>query len=197
MTDTNDLVVLIEAVRQGNQDAFRYLYEQTKTRVFNLVLGYVRNREDAEDITQDVYVEVFRSAGSFKGDASGTTWLYRIAVHKSLDFLKHQKRQKRFAFLTSLFDAHTGETLHQPTDFSHPGSTLENKEQAAILFKAIDKLSEKQKTAYILTKVQGLNNIETAAVMAISVGAVESLLQRATDNLKKQLAVVYKSLMSG
>lgn len=197
MTDTNDLVVLIEAVRQGNQDAFRHLYERTKIRVFNLALGYVRNREDAEEITQDVYVELFRSAGSFKGDASGTTWLYRIAVNKSLDFLKHQKRRKRFAFLTSLFDAKTGETLHQPTDFSHPGITLENKEQATLLFKAIDTLSEKQKTAYILTKIEGMSNIETAAVMTISVGAVESLLQRATDNLKKQLAGVYKSLIDG
>lgn len=197
MTDANDLVVLIEAVRQGNQDAFRHLYERTKTRVFNLALGYVRNREDAEEITQDVYIELFRSAGSFKGDASGTTWLYRIAVNKSLDFLKHQKRQKRFAFLTSLFDVKTGETLHQPTDFSHPGSTLENKEQAAMLFKAIDTLSEKQKTAYMLVRVEGLSNIETAAIMTISVGAVESLLQRATDNLKKQLAGVYKSLMNG
>lgn len=194
MTDTNDLAALLEAIRQGDQKAFRQVYERTKTRVFNLALGYVRNREDAEEITQDVYVELFRSAGSFKGDASLTTWLYRIAVNKSLDFLKHQKRQKRFAFLTSLFDSHTGETIYQPTDFSHPGTTLENKEQAAILFKAIDTLSEKQKTAYILTKVEGLSQIETAAVMTISVGAVESLLQRATDNLKKQLAGVYKTL---
>jgi RNA polymerase sigma factor (sigma-70 family) len=197
VTDTNDLVVLIEAFRQGDQEAFRRVYEQTKTRVFNLALGYVRNREDAEEITQDVYVELFRAAGSFKGDASGTTWLYRIAVNKSLDFLKHRKRQKRFAFLTSLFDAHTGETLHHPTDFSHPGSTLENKEQAAALFQAIDTLSEKQKTAYILTKLEGLSNIETAAIMTISVGAVESLLQRATENLKKQLAGVYKTLLDG
>ncbi|AUD02347.1 RNA polymerase sigma factor [Spirosoma pollinicola] len=194
MTDANDLVVLIEAVRQGNELAFRQVYEQTKTRVFNLALSYVHNREDAEEITQDVYVELFRSVGAFKGEASGTTWLYRIAVNKSLDFLKHQKRQKRFAFLTSLFDAQTGETLHHPTDFTHPGITLENKEQAAMLFKAIDKLSEKQKTAYILTKIEGLDNIETAQIMTVSVGAVESLLQRAIDNLRKQLAGLYKTL---
>lgn len=196
MTDARDLVVLIEAVRQGDESAFRHVYERTKNRVFNLALGYVRNREDAEEITQDVYVELFRSAGTFKGEASGTTWLYRIAVNKSLDFLKHQKRRKRFAFLTSLFDDRTGEALHQPSDFSHPGITLENKEHAAILFQTIHKLSEKQKTAYILTKVEGLSNIETAEIMTISVGAVESLLQRATDNLKKQLAGLYKTLQN-
>ena len=161
-----------------------------------MALGYVRNREDAEEITQDVFIEVFRSANNFKGDASVTTWLYRITVNKSLDYLKHQKRQKRFAFFTSLFDTSSGELLHQPTDAFHPGIALENQENAAMLFQAIDKLPDKQKTAYLLTKVEGLNNIETAGVMSVSVGAVESLLQRATENLKKQLAGLYKALQN-
>lgn len=191
MSDAPSLLLLIQGIQQGHEPAFRDFYDQAKSRVFTLALGYVRNREDAEEITQDVFIEVFRSASSFKGDASVTTWLYRIAVNKSLDFLKHQKRQKRFAFITSLFDANTGEILHQPTDFFHPGIALENQEHAAILFRAIDKLPNKQKTAYILTRVEGLNNIETAGVMVVSVGAVESLLQRATENLKKQLAGWY------
>ncbi|MVM29767.1 sigma-70 family RNA polymerase sigma factor [Spirosoma sp. HMF4905] len=196
MNNLPNLPLLIEELQKGNELAFREFYDQTKSRVFTLTLGYVRNREDAEEITQDVFVEVFRSASTFKGDASATTWLYRIAVNKSLDFLKHRKRQKRFAFITSLFDSSTGEVLHQPTDFFHPGIALEKQESAAILFQAINKLSDKQKTAYILTKVEGLNNIEAAQVMTISVGAVESLLQRATENLKKQLAGYYKSLVN-
>jgi RNA polymerase sigma factor (sigma-70 family) len=195
-TNLYDLPLLLREIQKGSESAFRVFYDQTKSRVFTLALGYVRNREDAEEITQDVFVEVFRSASTFKGDASVTTWLYRIAVNKSLDFLKHKKRQKRFAFFTSLFDTSTGELLHQPTDFLHPGIALENQEQAAILFRAIGKLPDKQKTAYLLTKVEGLNNIETASVMAVSVGAVESLLQRATENLKKQLAGLYKTLQN-
>jgi len=135
----------MEAIRQGDETAFRQLYEQTKSRVFNTALGYVRSREDAEEITQDVFVELFRSAGAFKADASVTTWLYRITINKALDFLKRKKRQKRFAFLTSLFDSHTGEFLHHPTDFFHPGIALENQEHAAMLFRAIDKLPDKQK----------------------------------------------------
>ncbi|RRB15133.1 RNA polymerase sigma factor [Larkinella knui] len=194
MNDGQDLLLAIQGILQGNEAAFRVLYERTKNRVYNLALGYVRNREDAEEITQDVYLDVFLSSQTFKGDASVTTWLYRIAVNKSLDFLKHRKRRKRFAFFTSLFDTQTGELLHQPTDFFHPGIALENQENAARLFKAIEKLPDKQKTAYLLTKVEGLSNIETAEIMNASVGAIESLLQRATENLKKQLAGVYKSL---
>ncbi|RYZ33212.1 MAG: RNA polymerase sigma factor [Sphingobacteriales bacterium] len=197
MNEAQDLFLAIQGIREGNETDFRRFYEQTKNRVYNLVLGYVRNREDAEEIMQDVFLEVFLSSHTFKGDASVTTWLYRIAVNKSLDFLKHRKRQKRFAFFTSLFDTQSGEVLHHPTDFFHPGIALENQENAARLFRAIDTLPDKQKTAYLLTKVEGLSNIETAAILTASVGAVESLLQRATENLKKQLARVYKSVQEG
>ncbi|QIP12370.1 RNA polymerase sigma factor [Spirosoma aureum] len=194
MPTSPDLSVLIEPIRQGSESAFRQLYEATKSRVFNTALSYVHTREDAEEITQDVFVEVFQAIGAFKGDATITTWLYRITVNKSLDFLKQKKRQKRFAFFTSLFDRSTGEVLHHPTDFFHPGIALENQENAAKLFKTIDKLPDKQKTAYILTRIEGLSNTEAASVMAVSVGAVESLLQRATENLKKHLAGFYKTL---
>ncbi len=192
MADCSDLLLLIEAIRQGDESAFRRLYERTKSRVFNTALGYVRSREDAEEITQDVFVEVFRSIAAFNQQASVTTWMYRITVNKSLDFLKHRKRQKRFAFLTQLFDPQTGEAMYEPHHTAHPGVVLENQENALILFRAIDKLTDKQKTAYVLTRIEGLSNIDAAAVMAINVGSVESLLQRATENLKKQLGGWYK-----
>ncbi len=189
---TTELDELFKATQQGDEKAFRAFYEQTKARVFNTALSYVRNPEDAEEITQDVFVEAFQSISEFRAEAGVVTWLYRITVNKSLDLLRHKKRQKRFAFLTSLFDAETGEVIHEPADFVHPGVALEQQENAAILFRAIDKLADKQKTAYILTRVEGLSNIEAAEVMTISVGAVESLLQRANENLKKQLAGWYK-----
>lgn len=192
MADSYQLSLLIEAMRQGDEIAFKNLYEATKSRVFNTALGYARNREDAEEITQDVFVEAFRSADSFRGDAGVMTWLYRITVNKSLDFLKHQKRQKRFSLLTSLFDQQTGAVRHESTDGVHPGVTLENQENATVLFRAVDKLADKQKTAYILVRVEGLSQTDAAAVMGVSVGAVESLLQRANENLKKQLATWYK-----
>ena len=103
MDDRRNLLVLVQGIRQGSESAFRQLYDQTQSRVFTLALGYVRNREDAEEITQDVFIEVFQSANAFKGEAAVTTWIYRIAVNKSLDFLKKQRRKKRFALFTNLF----------------------------------------------------------------------------------------------
>lgn len=193
MANAIDPGSLIDAVLQGDERAFQQLYETTKSRVFNTALGYVRNREDAEEITQDVFVEVFRSLAAFNRQASITTWVYRIAVNKSLDFLKYRKRQKRFAFLTHLFDPQTGALSHEPVDTGHPGVMLENQENAAILFRAIDKLTDKQKTAYILTRVEGLSNIDAAEVMTVNVGTVESLVQRANENLRKQLGVWYRN----
>ena len=194
LTPPDTVLPLLTAIAEGDAVAFRQFYDLTNRRVFNTILSYVRNHEDAEDITQDVFVEVFRSVGQFKGEASPTTWVYRIAVTKALDALKHQKRQKRFAFLTSLFDADSGELRHDPADFYHPGVALEQQENSAMLFRAVDTLPDKQKTAWILARAEGLTNIETAEVMAVTVGAVESLLTRATENLRKKLSSFYKTL---
>ncbi|CCH00616.1 RNA polymerase, sigma-24 subunit, ECF subfamily [Fibrella aestuarina BUZ 2] len=191
--NTTELFRLLTAIGQGDEAAFRQFYDQTKGRVFNTALGYVPNREDAEEITQDVFVAVFRSAGTFRGEASPTTWLYRLTVSKALDWVKHRRRQKRVALLTSLFGTDTGDLPYEPPDPVHPGVLLDQQENAAALFRAIDKLADKQKTAYILARVEGLSNVETADVMQVSVGAVESLLARATENLKKQLTSFYKS----
>ena len=167
--------------------AFAEIYGSYKNKVFNTVLSYLQNTEDAEEVTQDVFVEIYRSRGKFEGKSSLSTWIYRIAVNKSLDFIKSKKRKKRFAFISSLFND-AGELRHDAPDFYHPGVQLENKEKAAMLFKAINRLPENQKTAFILSKVEGLSYAEISEVMQTSVSAVESLLVRSKHNLQKQLS---------
>ncbi len=170
-----------------NSSSFQEIYETYKNKVFNTVIGYLQNTEDAEEVTQDVFVEVHRSVSSFKGNSSLSTWIYKISVNKSLDFIKSKNRKKRFAFLTNLFDNDSGKLKHDTSDFIHPGILVENKEKSIILFKAIDTLPEKQKTAFILSKIEGLGNKEISEIMQMSVGAIESLLSRAKENLKKEL----------
>lgn len=155
------------------------------------MIGYLQNTEDAEEVTQDVFVEIYRSAGTFKGKSSPGTWIYRIAINKSLDFIKHKKRRKRFAFLGSLFDDE-GAVKHDAPDFHHPGVLLENKEKAAMLFRATSRLPDHQKTAFLLSKVEGLSYAEIAEVMDTSVSAVESLIFRARQNLQKELDTFFK-----
>ena len=171
----------------SNSPSFLEIYDRFKNKVYNTVIGYLQNTEDAEEVTQDVFLEVYRSVEKFKGESSLSTWIYRISVNKSLDFIKAKNRKKRFAFITSIFDKDSGELKHDHSDFIHPGVTLENKERSTILFNAINQLPENQKTAFILSKVEGLGNKEISEIMEMSVGAIESLLSRAKENLKKLL----------
>lgn len=181
----------IEDLKRGDPKALERLFDIYRNKVYNTAIGYAQNAEDAEEITQDVFIEVFNSAGKFKGSSSLSTWIYRITVNKSLDFIRYTKRKKRFAVITSLFSPGTGEQKIDTPDFIHPGIEMEMKEQSAILFKAINKLPDNQKTAFILSKLENLSYNEISEVMKTSVSSVESLLFRAKGNLKKYLSSYY------
>jgi RNA polymerase sigma-70 factor (ECF subfamily) len=155
--------------------------------VYNLALNYVQNVEDAEEITQDVFVSVYQSIHSFQENSSLSTWMYRITINKSLDFLKSKQRKKRFALLTSLFFDNSNDLKHNPPEFNHPGVLLEHKEALGKLFKVINELPNKQKTALILHKIEQKSQAEVAEIMNISLKAAESLIQRAKTNLSKKL----------
>ena len=180
---------LIEQLKQGDETAFKTIVEQWKDMVYNTILGIVQNETEAEDLSQDVFIKVFEKIGTFKGDSKFSTWLYRIATTTALDHLRSRKRKKRFGFLQSLGGG-SDEKEHIP-DFHHPGVSLDNKERAAVLFKAIDGLPENQKTAYTLHKLEGLSYREVSEVLNTSVSAVESLMSRANQNLRKQLEEYY------
>ncbi len=160
-------------------------------RAFNIALQFVQNVEDAEDITQEVFIEIHRSLANFREEASISTWIYRITVNKSLDFIKAKKRKKRAAFITQLFHPETGEQLHEISHFDHPGIQLEYKERSRILFQAIEKLKDSQKTAFVLSQIERLSQKETAQIMQLSEKAVESLVQRAKVNLRAILGELY------
>jgi RNA polymerase sigma factor (sigma-70 family) len=181
---------LIQQLRAGDELAFKTLVETYQDMVFNTALGIVQNTEDAEDVAQEVFIQVYRSIDQFKGDARLSTWIYRITTTKALDHIRSRKRKKRFAFITSLFGAND-ELLHEPVDFQHPGIVLNRKEQAALLFRMINQLPDNQKIAFQLHKTEELSYQEIADVMGISVSAVESLLFRARQNLRKLLEKYY------
>ena len=182
---------LIQQLRAGDELAFKSLVENYQDLVYNTALGVVQNSEDAEDVTQEVFIQVYRSIDQFKGDARLSTWIYRITTTKALDHIRSRKRKKRFAFITSLFGPND-ELVHEPVDFQHPGVALDRKEQAALLFRMIDQLPENQKVAFTLHKTEELSYQEIADVMQLSVSAVESLLFRARQNLRKLLEKYYQ-----
>lgn len=194
MSEPSEHYLLIKEISNGNAKALEKLFLLLKNGVFNVALSYTRNREDAEEITQDVFVEIYHSASTFKGDSSVKTWAYRITINKSLDFIRYKNRKKRFALLTSLLSKETGEVKYHQPDFDHPGISLENKEKAQYLFAAIDKLPQNQQTAFILLKIEGMSQREAAETMQVNEKALESLYQRAKQNLRKTLSDVYDEL---
>jgi RNA polymerase sigma-70 factor (ECF subfamily) len=181
--------VLIEKVIEGDRKACKELYDGFSSRVYNTIIGILQNTEDAEDVTQEVFVRIFKSIQSFKRESSLSTWIYRITVNKAFEFIRSRKRKKRFAVVKSIF---AKEEVEEPVDFLHPGIIEENKERGKILFKAINKLSEKQKTAFILSKVENLSYKDISEIMKLSLSSVESLIFRAKENLKKELYNYYK-----
>ena len=180
----------ITDLQKGSQSAFRHLVDTFQNKVFNTVLSIVQNAEEAEDVSQEVFIEIFESVGKFKGEAKLSTWIYRIATNKGIEYHRRKKASKRFAFLTSLF-GENDEIVHHPADFEHPRILLENKERAKLLFKHINQLTDNQKVAFTLCNVEGLNYQEISEVMQLSLSSVESLLFRAKTNLRKTLKEFY------
>ena len=178
--------LLISQLRDGDESAFRELVNKFQDRVYNTALGLLQNPVDAEDIAQEVFIQVFKSIAQFKGASSLSTWIYRITITKSLDFIRSKKRKKRFGIITSLLGVNN-HIMYEPVNFHHPGVLLDQKEDAAKLFRKIDLLPENQKTAFILNKLEDLSYQEIAGIMNISASAVDSLLQRAKQNLRKSL----------
>jgi RNA polymerase sigma-70 factor (ECF subfamily) len=164
------------------------LYDEYKNMVFNLALQYVQNTEDAEEITQDVFVKIHFSKDNFKNQSAWRTWIYRITINQSLDFLKAKKTQKRFAFITNLFHADSNEPRFQVSHFNHPGVQLEQKEATQAIFAAINALPEQQKNVIILAKIERLSHQQIAEILNISISALESLLSRAKANITKSLS---------
>lgn len=186
-----DESLLVQRLKSGDEAAFRSMVESRKDLVFNTALGILQNPEDAEDITQEVFIKVYESIHQFKGESAFSTWLYRITVTKSLELIRSRRRKKRFAFLTSL----TGDDnslRYDPPDFYHPGVALDNRERAKILFRSIAKLPDNQRIAFTLHKLEGIAYQEIAAIMEVSLSAVESLIHRAKGNLRKDLEDYYQ-----
>ncbi|MFN8288991.1 MAG: RNA polymerase sigma factor [Chitinophagaceae bacterium] len=177
---------LIQRLKNRDEAAFRYLVDTYRDRVYNTIIGIVQNAQDAEDVTQEVFIQVYRSIGDFKGESKLSTWLYRIATTRSLDLLRSRKSKKRFGFIQRLF-GDNNEPVFEIPDFNHPGSALDRKENVAKLFSVIARLPENQKAAFILHKLEGLSYQEVSEVLKTSLPAVESLMHRAKQNLRKML----------
>ena len=180
-------------MNEQSTPGFRAVVEAHQDRVLNICYKFLRNREDAEDTAQEVFVEVFRSLPDFRGDAQLSTWIHRVAVTKSLDALRRSHRKKRLGSVRQLLGLDEAYQEPEGPDPLRPDRVLEEKERRVLLHQAMDKLPENQRIALTLSQIEGFSYQETAEVMGITLSSVESLIFRAKKGLRKHLS---KSLMA-
>lgn len=178
-TDCQD-AELVTRAKTGDVDAFEILVKRYRNEVFALSYHFVRNREQAWDVSQEVFIKAHNALGRFRGDASFKTWLMRITANQCKDYLK-----KRRLETVSFDDSRLAEDA--PSHVLPPDRSLEAREIGEAVQKAMDKLSHKHRTAFILREFEGLSYEDMAQVMNCSIGTVMSRLHHARKKLQKGL----------
>ena len=179
---------LIRRVREGQDEAFEVLVQRYRTRVHRLAVRFMRNREEAEEVSQEVFLTVYRKLAQFEGKSSFSTWLYRVAVNASLMRLRSQDHAE-----TVPIDDLAGELSGDEEEAVKPPDYRLNSEESLVqIERAMDNLPEEFKTILILRDIEDFSNEETAEIMDLSVAAVKSRLHRARSYLRKRLEDVYR-----
>jgi len=181
----------LDRLRAGESGAFRDLLAAYRDKVVSTCFRFLRNREDAEEAALDVFMEVHRSLSSFREEAELSTWIFRIAVTKSLDLLRRKKRKKRFDALLGVRTAAVEMESLPAAEEAGPEQALEARERSRILQDSIDGLVENQRIAITLSRIEGLDARKIAEVLGTTAPAVDALLHRAKENLKKKLSRYY------
>lgn len=186
--------VFIEQLKNGHERAYSELISKFEQKVFSTCMSFVPNVADAENIAQDVFVEVFNSIHKFKGDSKLSTWIYRITTNKCLEFIRKKKTKKRFGFLQALFSEDFSiDNTNYHTELNHPGVLMEQQELSETVYKAISLLPEQQSLVFTLHKLDGKSYKEISEILEKSINSVESLMHRAKQNLKQTLEHYYKN----
>ena len=192
MTVEESDLVLVKRVQRGDKSAFDLLVRKYQHKVVKLVLRYVRNPAEAEDIAQEAFIKAYRALPQFRGDSAFYTWMYRIAINTAKNSLASRDRSP-IAYDLDLNDpeeSHSVQTRLQDPDT--PEGMALTEEIRGIVNSAIDALPEELKTAIVLRELDGLSYEEIAAAMECPVGTVRSRIFRAREAIDKRLREVFE-----
>ncbi len=175
-------IELVERAKEGDHQAFKELVEAYQRKVYGICMGMLKDPADSSDVSQEVFIKVYRYLDSFNQESSFYTWLYRITVNKCIDFIRKQKRKREVDYDDGILKDETveGDDELLPSRLGlHPDREYGRKELRAKMLEALDELSEKHRTILILREVEGLSYDEMAEVLSISKGTVMSRLYHA------------------
>jgi RNA polymerase sigma-70 factor (ECF subfamily) len=178
---------LVDGLITQNKEAIQYLVNNYQKNVIKTAYYFVANMEDAEDLSQEVFLEILKSIGRYKKNSSLYTWIYRITVNKSLDHLRRQKRRNFLHQMETFIKVSHDETNRNDSEPAIIDTRNDDKEKRKILESAVNSLPENQKIAFILNKYEEITYKEIAEIMNLSLSSVESLIHRAKLKLQKKL----------
>src|SRR3984893_6272510 len=192
-------VQLMLDVKAGDEQSFELLLQRFRSPVVNFLYRMVRNREQAEDLAQEVFIRVYRARGDYVPTAKFTTWLFRIATNLALNSVRDNRHQRMEISLDAPVIADAEEGDERPLDVAdkHPEieQQLGEEVRRKMIRQAIEKLPEKQRAAVLLHKYQELDYNEIAKILECSESALKSLLFRAYEALRVELAPLVAHLM--
>lgn len=169
----------IKAILEGDQQAFRNLVDDYKTIIVNTYYAFIHDKDEAEDLAQEVFIQAYQSLKKFRGDCKLSTWLYRIAVNKAINY----KKSVRYRIKRIRLGGESTVSIASQDELAQ--EKIEKEEILSHLHQAIKKLPERQRIALILNKYEERSYKEVAEIMGISLSSVESLLFRAKSYLEK------------
>jgi RNA polymerase sigma-70 factor (ECF subfamily) len=180
---------LVRQAQEGDLSAFDELIRRHQERVYATIYHMTSNHEDANDLTQETFVKAYKALGSFKGDSGFFTWVYRIAVNKTINFLKQRKNRHNGFSLNDLdFNAEHDPDLIALISDKNPRRDLNLAELQEKLNEAMQKLSDVHRLVVTLHDVQGLSHEEIGKIMECNPGTVRSRLFYARQQLQGALA---------
>jgi RNA polymerase sigma-70 factor (ECF subfamily) len=176
---------LIDRALAGDNAAFEALFEKYREKVYRVVYGYVHDKDDALDVTQEAFIKAFKNLPGFERESGFYTWLTRIAINLAIDFRRRRARKKVVA-LEDYMDPEgkVGGSTGEP----HPTRRLEERELRERYFQALEQLSEKHRTVFLLHTVEDMAYKDIASALDISIGTVMSRLHYARKRLQELLA---------
>jgi RNA polymerase sigma-70 factor (ECF subfamily) len=179
-------------VKAGDEQSFELLLQRFRSPVVNFLYRMVRNREQAEDLAQEVFLRVYRARADYVPSAKFTTWLFRIATNLALNSMRDTRHQRMEISLDAPVMADSEDGDERPLDVPEQNPNIEQhlveEARRKMIRHAIDKLPEKQRAAVLLHKYQDLDYSEIAKILECSESALKSLLFRAYEALRVELA---------
>ena len=182
----------VRAVQAGDEAAFRELFERYHRRAFSIAFGVVKNQQDALDIVQEAFIKVHRHVHNFQGTSSFYTWLYRIVMNLSIDYIRRAKRARKFDYDDKVRRnaenvAGDGAILPSILD-SNPRRTVLRQELATAIQEALDELPEHHRAVILLREIEGLSYEEMAKILEVPRGTIMSRLFHARRKMQELLS---------